>query len=144
MKALLEDGLSEVELMDGPIRSFAGIHNVKPGFDPHNVLTMRISTAGPRYNTTARLSEMIRLVSTRIEAIPGVQAAASSTVLPTEGDVDLSFEIEGRTGENAKGDGVEPVGYGSPNGMVIIAGICRCQPQRERDGDQNNCNTENA
>src|SRR4051812_25382902 len=25
LKALLEDGLSEVELMDGPIRSFAGI-----------------------------------------------------------------------------------------------------------------------
>lgn len=27
LKALLEDGLSEVELMDGPIRSFAGIRN---------------------------------------------------------------------------------------------------------------------
>src|SRR6516225_2764229 len=27
LKALLEDGLSEVELMDGPIRSFAGIRS---------------------------------------------------------------------------------------------------------------------
>jgi predicted permease len=86
------------------IRSFAGIRSVRPGFDSHNVLTLRTSTASPRYNSTARLAEMIRIATARIEAIPGVRFAASSTVLPTEGDVDLSFEIEGRTGDKAKGD----------------------------------------
>jgi predicted permease len=86
------------------IRSFAGIRNVQPGIDPHNVLTLRTSTANARYNTTAQLADTIRLATTRIEALPGVEAAASSTVLPLEGDVDLSFEIPGRTGENAKGD----------------------------------------
>jgi putative ABC transport system permease protein len=86
------------------IRSFAGIRAVKPGYDPHNVLTLRTSTASPRYNTTAQLAETIRLATTRIEAIPGVQAASSSTVLPTEGDVDMTFEVVGKSGQNAKGD----------------------------------------
>jgi predicted permease len=86
------------------IRSFAGIRAVQPGFDTHNVLTLQTSTASPRYNTTSRLAEMVRLASLRIEALPGVQAAASSTVLPGGGNVDLSFEVEGKSGQNAKGD----------------------------------------
>jgi len=86
------------------IRSFAGIRAVQPGFDTHNVLTLRTSTASPRYNSTASTAEMIRRVTTQVEAIPGVQFAASTTVLPTTGDVDLSFEIARKSGENTKGD----------------------------------------
>ena len=86
------------------IRSFASIRGVRPGFDAHNVLTLRVSTSSPHYTTTAGVSEMIRQASNRLEAIPGVQFAASSIVLPAQSDVDLSFEIEGRTGQNSKGD----------------------------------------
>ncbi len=86
------------------IRSFAGIRAVRPGFETHNVLTMRTSTAGPRYNSTANFAAMIRLATTRIEALPGVQFAASTSVLPAVGDLDLTFEIERKSGGNTKGD----------------------------------------
>ncbi len=101
-----EIGLALVLLIGSAltIRSFAGIRAVRPGFETHNVLTMRTSTAGSRYNSTANVADMIRRASARIEAIPGVQFAASSTVLPAQGDVDLSFEIERRSGGNTKGD----------------------------------------
>src|SRR4029077_183355 len=55
-------------------------------------------------NTTANLSEMIRRATRQVEAIPGVVSAASSTVLPAEGDVDLGFRIDGKSGKKIDGD----------------------------------------
>jgi predicted permease len=109
VRALLvisEVGLALVLLIGAAlmIRSFAGLRAVRPGFDTHNVLTLRTSMASPRYKRTAEVAEMIQRATLRIEAIPGVQSAASCTALPGESDVDLSFEIEGQTGDRAKGD----------------------------------------
>ncbi|HLG95346.1 MAG TPA: ABC transporter permease [Bryobacteraceae bacterium] len=77
------------------IRTFAGLRSVQPGFDPHNVITMQISLANGRYDTTAKAALLIRQIAERLEALPGVQSAAATVMLPVEGGIDLPFVIEG-------------------------------------------------
>jgi predicted permease len=78
------------------IRTFAGLRSVQPGFDAHNVITMQTSLTGGRYDSTAKASNLRRQVLDRVEALPGVRAAASSAVLPVDfNGLDLPFAIEG-------------------------------------------------
>ena len=80
------------------IRTFAGLHSVDPGFNSHNVLTMATPMAGGSYDSTAKVDHFVHQSVERIEALPGVQAAAASIVLPLSGNgVDLPFNIVGRT-----------------------------------------------
>lgn len=78
------------------VRSFAALKSVNPGFDPHNVLTLQTSLKGSRYSSTAAVTNLTRQAIQRIEGLPGVQAAATTFLLPTEGSMDLPFVIEGR------------------------------------------------
>jgi putative ABC transport system permease protein len=78
------------------IRTFVGLQNVNPGFDPHNVLTLRSSMAGANYATTAKVDTFITQAVRRIESLPGVEAAASTLMLPVECCVDLPFNILGK------------------------------------------------
>ena len=87
------------------IRTFAALHSVNPGFDPHNVLTMYTSLTGSRFDQTAPIAGMARQAIERIEALPGVEAAAASCYLPLEGGLGLGFSIAGRPdgGEQSQG-----------------------------------------
>ncbi|HLJ50956.1 MAG TPA: ABC transporter permease [Bryobacteraceae bacterium] len=87
------------------IRTFAALHSVAPGFDPHNVLTMETSLTGSRYDHTAGIYDMARLAVQRMEALPGVQAAAASSYLPLDGGLGLPFAIEGRPLTNGPAHG---------------------------------------
>src|SRR5262245_1493040 len=78
------------------IRTFVALREVKPGFDARGVLTLQTSLAGTRYTTTRGVDTLTRAVTERLNAIPGVEAAAMAISLPTEGGVDLPFTIEGR------------------------------------------------
>jgi predicted permease len=78
------------------IRTFVGLREVRPGFETHNVLTLQTSLAGTKYASTRDVALLTRTVAQRIDALPGVQAAAMAITLPTEGGVDLPFRIEGR------------------------------------------------
>jgi predicted permease len=78
------------------IRTFAALHRVAPGFDSHNVLTMNTSLAGSHFDRTAAISDLARQATERIEALPGVEAAAGTCYLPLEGGMGLPFLIEGR------------------------------------------------
>ncbi len=77
------------------IRTFAELRSAQIGLDPHNVLTMQTSLSGGRYDSTAKAANMTRQVEDRIEALPGVLAAAATVALPAEGGFDLPFTIEG-------------------------------------------------
>jgi putative ABC transport system permease protein len=78
------------------IRTFVGLHDVQPGFEAHNVITLQTSLAGTRYSTTRDVEMLSRTLAQRIDALPGVQATAMAITLPTQGGVDLPFRIEGR------------------------------------------------
>lgn len=87
------------------IRTFAALNTVAPGFDPHNVLTMSTSLTGDRYNRTENIARLARQAVERIEALPGVTAAAASCYLPLEGGLGLPFIIEGRPLNNERAHG---------------------------------------
>ena len=76
------------------IRTFAGLRSVQPGFDPHNVITMQTSLTNGRYDSTAKAALLIREVTDHLEALPGVETAAATIMLPVEGGVDLPFSID--------------------------------------------------
>ncbi len=78
------------------IRTFVVLRSVKPGFDAHNVLAMQMSLSGTRFEKTAIVAQAVREVERRVGAFPGVEAVASTCVLPLTNGVDLPFSIEGR------------------------------------------------
>jgi putative ABC transport system permease protein len=63
------------------IRSFVRLQSVDPGFNPENVLTMRISLRSDVYGDGGAVPYYEQLVE-RIEALPGVVSAAAVTGLP--------------------------------------------------------------
>jgi predicted permease len=64
------------------IRSFAQLQGVAPGFNPHNVLTLELTTNGQRYKDRATVLATYRQLNERLESIPGVSAAGGITSLP--------------------------------------------------------------
>jgi predicted permease len=78
------------------IRTFATLRSVKPGFDSHNVLTMRMSLAGPRFQKTAALDQLIRDGVQRVKALPGVAVATATCCVPLEDSYNLPFIVVGR------------------------------------------------
>lgn len=78
------------------IRTFAALHAVDPGFDPHNVLTMETALTGTKFDRTAAITDLSRQVLERIHAIPGVETAAATSYLPLDSGLGLGFRIEGR------------------------------------------------
>jgi predicted permease len=78
------------------IRSFIAIRQVNPGFDAHNVLTMRLSLTGPQFENPASVSQVIHEGVRRITALPGVEVAATGCCVPLEPPGFLTFQIAGR------------------------------------------------
>ena len=52
------------------IRTFAALNAVDPGFDRHNILTMRMSLAGSRFRKTSDVNQLVSEALRRIEALP--------------------------------------------------------------------------
>jgi predicted permease len=78
------------------IRTFLALRSVNPGFNPHNVLTMEMSLTGDRYQKTAGVALLVQNGRERVNAIPGVEASASTCCLPLEGGFGLPFNVVGR------------------------------------------------
>jgi predicted permease len=87
------------------IRTFSALHRVAPGFDPHNVLTMDTALTGSKYDQSSVTTSMAREALDRMEAIPGVEAAAATSYLPLEGGLGLGFIIQGRPLNNQQAHG---------------------------------------
>ncbi len=89
------------------IKTFAGLSAVNPGIDPHHVLTLQTSLAGGSFSTTVKVDNFVTQVIRRMESIPGVNAAATAIVLPTESEIDIPFNIVGKppkAGQDFNGD----------------------------------------
>ena len=78
------------------IRTFVAIRQVDPGFDARNVLTMRMSLAGPQFEKAANVTKVIDEGLRRVSAIPGVEVAAATCCVPLEDRFRLTFQIAGR------------------------------------------------
>jgi putative ABC transport system permease protein len=75
------------------LRSFALLAKEKPGFDPHNVLTIRLSLPTQAYSDRAALVRFYETLLPRLAAFPGVEAAALASLLPlTPGHFSIPFK----------------------------------------------------
>jgi putative ABC transport system permease protein len=63
-------------------RSFQRMRAVDPGFNPDNVLTLRLSLPGATYRTTGDIARFYTQLMNRLATIPGVQAAGATSKLP--------------------------------------------------------------
>jgi putative ABC transport system permease protein len=63
-------------------RSFAELQRVDPGFDPTNLLVMRITPDANRYRTGAQAAEYYQRILDQVRTVPAVTSAAAVTVLP--------------------------------------------------------------
>ena len=75
------------------LSSFVRLMHVDPGFDPRQVLTLKTSLVGPSFSSSARIDDAARRVVSRLQALPGVQAAAAGTLLPTQASLQVSVEL---------------------------------------------------
>jgi predicted permease len=88
------------------IRTFAALQAIDPGFNPHHLLTMVVSTAGDKEANAARVAFFERSLE-QIRALPGVASASAINHLPIDGDTwGFPFWVEGRP---APKKGEEPV-----------------------------------
>jgi putative ABC transport system permease protein len=110
------------------LRSFLRLAEVPLGFQPRNVLSLRVIPRGPRYLSQAERSAFYQQALQKIESIPGVQSAGAISFLPlTQVWHVTKFSIQGQTvpvpGEEPVAD-FRPVtpGYLSSMGIPMITG----------------------
>ncbi len=78
------------------IRTSIALGAVDPGFDTKNVLTLRMSLTGPRFQTSASVERVVRDGVERIRALPGVVAASATCCVPLQNSFALRFITAGR------------------------------------------------
>ena len=94
------------------IKSVGRLEGVDPGFDPHNVLTFNLALPRVKYATDTSQILFGDQLLPRLNAVPGVQAAGVTSVLPFGGGWSTrSFSIEGV---------VVPPGQNGPWGDIRI------------------------
>ena len=84
------------------IKSFLRLSQADVGFDPQNVLTMRITLPAARYKESAQVASFWQELLQRTRALPGVKAAGLTRGLPMSGGIESSFTIEGRPATSVK------------------------------------------
>jgi putative ABC transport system permease protein len=77
-------------------RSFIQLQSVAAGFDPQQVLTVRVSPSGTNYRNDSDYITFYNRVLDRTASIPGVQSVGAINTLPLEKGPTASFRIEGR------------------------------------------------
>jgi predicted permease len=81
------------------IRTFANLRAVDAGFDWSHLLTFQVANRGPKYTSTAQISEFNRQAIEKIKALPGVEAVATTNTLPLNRWLNLPLEFEGGSEE---------------------------------------------
>jgi putative ABC transport system permease protein len=73
------------------------LQSTNPGFDSHNVVTMRIDLPRNKYGALETRSSFWEQFQSRVGAIPGVEAVGLVTELPLSGQPnDMPYTVEGR------------------------------------------------
>ncbi len=78
------------------IRTSMALRAVDAGFDATNVLTMRMSMNGERFEKSTAVDQVLRDGLERLRALPGVESASATCCIPLEGGYGLPFTIVGR------------------------------------------------
>ena len=78
------------------IKSFAALQKVNIGFNPDNLVTMELSLPRLRYRDRAQIITFYQQLLQKVEALPGVESAATSVCLPPDLlQISDDFVVEG-------------------------------------------------
>jgi putative ABC transport system permease protein len=79
------------------IKSLNRLRSVDPGFNPNNLLTMRVTLPGRKYDTDSKMMDFFSRAVEQLRAIPGVEAAGAINTLPFAGPHSgTTVEVEGQ------------------------------------------------
>ena len=81
------------------VKSFMRLRDVSPGFNPSNLLTMRMGLMPGKYKQGEPRAQVFRQAVEKIQAVPGVEAVGGVLSMPLGGDtfnVGRSYIREGR------------------------------------------------
>ena len=86
------------------LRSFLKLQQVDPGFDPSNVLTMKVDLNFSKYTTNDKQRQFFEALIDKTESQPGVTSAAATMIFPLGESMPMQndFMIEGRAPEQNK------------------------------------------
>jgi putative ABC transport system permease protein len=90
------------------VRSFMRVQTIDLGFDPSDVLTMRLTLPREKYQGEA-VNQFFNAALDRIRALPGVERASAASQYPPMGAFETSFEIEGQDPGEAR-----------PNSLITV------------------------
>jgi predicted permease len=77
-------------------RSFMRLQSVNTGFSSEQVLTARLTPAGPGYRKDSDVGKFYDQVIEKISTVPGVEAAGIINTLPLDKGPTSAFRVEGR------------------------------------------------
>jgi putative ABC transport system permease protein len=110
------------------VRSLLRLVNVRPGFEPAHVLTLRVSPVGPRYEKDEPMREYIARANEGVRSIPGVVASGTASQIPFGGNFDTTgLHVEGKMNANPALDPsaeryVISDGYLAAMGIALLRG----------------------
>jgi putative ABC transport system permease protein len=95
---VIEVGLALVLLIGSAllIRTAVALGHVDPGFDTHNVLTLKMSLKGAQFDKAEAVEQVVRNGVERLKMLPGVVEASATCCVPLQGGYGLPFLIVGR------------------------------------------------
>ena len=110
------------------LRSLQHLFAMPPGFNPNELLTLQVQTAGQRFRDADTTHRFFAQALEAVQQVPGVTAAAFTSQLPLTGDVDewgVHFESVPRAAADETHDSyryaVSP-GYFDAMGIPLRAG----------------------
>src|SRR5262249_40897963 len=123
------------------ITSYARIGGASPGFNPHQVLSLRAALPASRYPNPGAVAAFYNQLDQRVRALPGIESVSTSYLLPLTGN-SLGWEptlIDGYVPRNAQDVIISNVGFVGPEyfrvlGIPLIKG--RCFDEQDKKGSQ--------
>jgi predicted permease len=89
------------------VRSIVRLLFVDPGFNPENVLTMRVNIPPARAGGGDRNMVTLQQLSERISTVPGVQSAGLATTMPFVESMSAPITVEGIGAQGAQTENVD-------------------------------------
>jgi putative ABC transport system permease protein len=118
------------------VRSLIALQRVAPGFATERAVSMQLLLPGARYPDPDAMRAFYRRLRSEVTAMPGISAAAVTTMLPLSGsNIDVGFTIEGRPADPSQRLGA-PLFSISPEYLPAMGiPLVRGRAFTERDND---------
>ena len=78
------------------LKSFGRLLSVDPGYDPHNVLTLRLRLPDAKYRDAAQATAFGQAAIARVSSLPGVERVALATGFPLGRAGEVDYSVEGQ------------------------------------------------